>query len=133
MLTKDLIGSDLDWHVANIEKMPVKIIDGKCIFVGRVDTWANPGSLKGILTGQPFNPSTRHGIGGLIMDREFIGTAKWIGQDEWTAFAPGALRAWSLRCAVSLCITGGGECPRWTQMVPTLKCKSTKMALWFLP
>ena len=105
--TRDLIGPDLDWHVAQIEKMPVKIIDGKCIFVGRVDTWANPGSLKGILTGQPFNPSTRHGIGGLIMDREFIGTAKWIGQDEWTACYENGTRAWgptrlvaAMRCFV---------------------------------
>lgn len=105
--TAELIGADLDWHVAQIEGMKVTIINGQCIYVGKVDTWAAPGSLKGILTGQKFNPSTRHGIGGLIMDREFIGTAKWIGQDEWTACYENGTRAWgptrliaAMRCFV---------------------------------
>ena len=72
--TADLIGAELDWYVAKLEGKPVRIINDMCIYVGPVDTWAPPGSLSGILAGQKFNPSVRHGIGGLIMDREKIST-----------------------------------------------------------
>lgn len=75
--THELIGADLDWYVAKIEKMPVKIVNGQCIYVGPVDTWAKPGTLKGILVGQPYNPSTRYGIGGIIMERERIRVIPW--------------------------------------------------------
>jgi len=75
--TKDLIGPELDWYVAKLEGKPVKIINDMCIYVGPVDTWAPPGSLKGILVGQRFNPSVRHGIGGTIIERERIRITPW--------------------------------------------------------
>ena len=106
--TADLIGAELDWYVAKLEGKPVRIINDMCIYVGPVDTWAPPGSLSGILAGQKFNPSVRHGIGGLIMDREFIGTSKWIGQNEWKAWYENGKSAWgptrlvaAMRCYVS--------------------------------
>jgi hypothetical protein len=105
---EDLSLAELDWYVAKIEGKPVNIINDLCIYVGPVDTWATPGTLKGILTGQKWNPSTRHGIGGLIMDREFIGTAKHIGSKEWKAWYENGKVAWgptrlvaAMRCFVA--------------------------------
>lgn len=104
---EDLSLAELDLYVAKIEGKPVNIVNGFCIYVGPVDTWATPGTLAGILTGQKFNPSTRHGIGGLIMDRECIGTAKHIGQSEWKAWYENGKSAWgptrliaAMRCFV---------------------------------
>ena len=92
--TKDLSGVLLDYYVAQILGVKVSIINGECVYVGAVDTWAMPGSYKGILTGQRFNPTTRHGIGGLIMDREGISTVKHLHTDQWKAYYENGASAW---------------------------------------